>query len=252
MTKSSQPEKFNFLHVLEGGKGKQEAVAESSSNPQQPPRRSSRKSTSRTKSGSNPKRKSTQKNKTVHKNRSDSKRQGSFKNALLGTVKSLATGFGKALYYGTKAILIGLIRLFKNRRARLRTALPYLIIIGFIAGGALLAYGSHLLVERRSAQSIARLSEIKSLINKGKLETAPSRIFENPWGWNNIRVQSSNREGVAIVMEDTSEVGCKNIVGATFTRFPAITVNGLQVDRRQDIRRFCSSSVNTLTFLIEH
>jgi hypothetical protein len=89
------------------------------------------------------------------------------------------------------------------------------------------------------------------LINTGKLKTAPSRIFENPWGWNNIRVQRSNGEDVAIVMEGISEVGCKNIIGAMLTRFPAVTVNGLQVDQRQDIRRLCSSSVNTLTFLVD-
>lgn len=245
MTRSSQREKFNFLHVLEGGKGKQEAAPESSKS-QSPSRQPVRKSTSTSK------RKSTQKNKAVHKNRPGSKRRGRFKNALLVTVKSVAIGLGRALYYGTKAILVGPVRLVKNSKARLRTALPYLIIIGFIAGGALLAYGSHLLVERRSTQSIARLLEIKSLIHAGKLETAPSRIFENPWSWNNIRVQRGNGEDVAIVMEGISEVGCKNVIDATLTRFPAVTVNGLQVDQRQDIRRFCSSSVNTLAFLIEH
>lgn len=251
MTKSSQPEKFNFLHVLEGGKGKQEAASESSSKNQKAPRRTARKSSSRGKSASTSKRTST-KDQTVHKNGPGSKRQSRFKNAPLVAVKSLVIGLGKGLYYGTKVVLIGPVRLLRAKKAQLRTALPYLIIIGFIAGGALLAYGSHLLVERRSAQSIARLMEIKSLINAGKLETAPSPIFENPWHWKNIRVQQGNGQGHAIVIEGASEVGCKNIIGATLTRFPTIMINGLKVGQREEIRRLCSSSVNTLTFLVRH
>lgn len=255
MTKSSQREKFNFLHVLEGGKGKQESASESSGKSQQAPKQPTRKPASPAKSASAPKRKSTKstkstKNQAVQKNRSRSKRQQEFIHTLSGAMKSLVKGLGKAFYYGIKAILIGPVRLFKNKKAQLRTALPYLIIIGSVSVGGLLAYGSHLLVESRSAQSIARLLEIKSLVNAGTIPTAPSPIFENPWSWKNIRVQQSNGQSYAIIMEGVSDVGCKNIFDATFARFSTVTVNGLQVEKREEARRLCSRSANALTFVV--